>query len=105
MMIYGPSDLFFNYFEIRQLRWDGEKAAIRYLQKQAPQYLTLFNQFLTERDRKVKFRLYKKLAEMTVAPVGQLWYENDTVMVINADEVTPEMENRALDFWEHLLLG
>lgn len=105
MMIYGPSDLFFNYFEIRRLRWDGEKTAIQYLQKHDPEYLALFNQFLAENDRQAKFRFYKQLAEMTVAPVGRLWQENDTVMIIDADEVTPEMENRALDFWQELVQG
>ena len=42
MMLYGPSDLFFNYFEARRLRWSGEKAALQYLQAHDPEYLSLF---------------------------------------------------------------
>ena len=32
MMLYGPFDLFFNYFAARNIHWSGEKLAIRYLE-------------------------------------------------------------------------
>ncbi len=105
MMLYGPSDLFFNYFEARRLRWSGEKAALQYLQHHDPEYLSLFTQFLTEPDRQVKFKLYEQLAALTIAPVGELWQENDTIMMVDADGVSPELEERALDFWETLVAG
>ena len=105
IMLYGPSDLFFNYFEARRLRWSGEKAAIQYLQQHDPAYLSLFNQFLSEPDRQAKFKLYEELAALTVAPVGELWAEDDAIMMVDAEAVTPEMEEGALDFWESLLQG
>ncbi len=105
MMLYGPSDLFFNYFEARRLRWDGEKAALQYLQQHDPEYLSLFTQFLTEPERQAKFKLYEMLAALTIAPVGELWREDDTVMMVDAAEVTPAMERMALDFWEELVRG
>ncbi|MEM7537065.1 MAG: nucleotidyltransferase domain-containing protein [Chloroflexota bacterium] len=103
MMIYGPSDLFFNYFETRRLRWDGEKAAIKYLQKHDPDYLSMFKQFLTENERHAKFRLYEVLAERTIAPVGRLWQTTDTIMMLDGDESTSKMEQKALNFWEELI--
>jgi predicted nucleotidyltransferase len=105
MMIYGPADLFFNYFEARCLRWNGEKQAIHYLQQHDPGYLSLFNQFLIEGDRNVRFRLYEALAERTLAPIGPLWRTTDTVMMVDAEEVTSAMEKAALDFWNDLVGG
>jgi predicted nucleotidyltransferase len=105
MMIYGPADLFFNYFEVRRLQWQGEKAAINYLHRHDPGYLTLFHQFLREHDRRAKFALYEELAKQTVAPVGQLWQAAETIIMVDAEEVTPEMEGEALDFWAELIGG
>lgn len=103
MMLYGPQDLFFSYFTIRQRRWDGEKAAVCYLQEHDPEYLELFNRFLTETDRHEKHRLYEQLAEMTVAPVGRLIKDGESVMIVENNPVTPKQEATALDFWEHLV--
>ena len=103
MAIYGPGDLFWNYFTIRKVFWRGEKQAIRYLQEHDPAYLSLFNRFLGESDRTAKFALYVQLAADTVAPIGALWREGDTIMVVDDPEVTPAMERQALDFWEDLV--
>ena len=103
MMLYGPQDLFFNYFTIRKLRWTGEKAAIRYLEANDPDYLALFNRFLSAHDRHEKFQLYEELARRLVAPVGQIWRAGDTTMMVDANPVTPEMLAEALDFWEGLV--
>lgn len=103
MMLYGPSDLFFNYFAARGVRWAGEKSAIRYLHDHDPGYLALFNRFLAEQDRAGKFRLYEELARQTIAPVGGLWRHGDTVMMLDIAPVTPALEAEALDFWAELV--
>ena len=105
MMLYGPQDLFFSYFTIRQRRWDGEKAAVRYLQEHDPGYLELFNRFLSEHDRHQKYQLYEKLAELTIAPVGRLLREGESTMMVDANPVTPEREAKALAFWQDLASG
>lgn len=103
MMVYGPQDLFFSYFTIRQRRWDGDKAAIRYLQEHDPNYLDLFERFLVEGNRDRKFQLYEELAELTVAPVGSLMKNGESTMILNSASVTPEREEAALGFWEKLV--
>ena len=103
MMLYGPPDLFFNYFAVRGIRWRGEKSAIQHLQQDDPGYLALFSRFLAESDRTEKFRLYEELAVETIAPVGQLWQDGDTVMMVDAEDVTPQLEQQALDFWQELV--
>ena len=103
MLIYGPQDLFWNYFTIRQLPPDSEKKKIQYLQEHDPEFLALFNRFLAEPDRHAKFHLYAQLAERVLAPVGPLWPQGATIMNVNAKVVTVEMEQQALDFWEALV--
>jgi predicted nucleotidyltransferase len=103
MAIYGPSDLFWSYFTLRKMPWRGEKEAIHYLQTHDPEYLAIFNQFISESERHAKFALYEQLAVRTVAPVGTLWRDGDAVMLVDAPQVTPKMERQALDFWEGLV--
>lgn len=103
MMLFGPQDLFFNYFAVRGLPPDNEKKAIQYLQSHDPAYLRLFNQFLAERDRHVKYQLYEQLAVLTLAPVGALWQTGETALNLDAQLVTPALEQEALGFWEALI--
>ncbi|MCE7989429.1 MAG: hypothetical protein DYG89_50400 [Caldilinea sp. CFX5] len=80
MMLFGPQDLFFTYFTVRGLPPDNEKKVIQYLQSHDPEYLWLFNRFLTEQDRHVKYQLYEELAALTLAPVGGLWPTGETIL-------------------------
>lgn len=103
MMLFGPQDLFFNYFAVRELPPDSEKKAIQYLQTHDPGYLQLFNCFLTEQDRAVKFQLYEQLAVLTLAPVGALWQTGETVLNLDVQVVSSALEEEAMDFWEALI--
>lgn len=76
-----------------------------YLQSHDPDYLRLFNQFLAERDRHVKYQLYEQLAVLTLAPVGALWQMWETTLNLDTQPVTPVREEDALDFWEMLVCG
>lgn len=102
MLLFGPQDLFWNYFEIRQLQPASEKQQIGYLQKHDPAFLALFNRFLAETDRQEKFRLYKRLAAQVLAPIGTHWQPGETILNISAEVATPALEKQALDFWEEL---
>ncbi len=46
--VYGHADLWFGYVAIRRLPWPGDKAALRALEAQDPDYLALFRQFIAE---------------------------------------------------------
>ncbi|MEZ4673852.1 MAG: hypothetical protein R2932_06345 [Caldilineaceae bacterium] len=105
MMLYGPQDLFWNYFQVRKLAPDSEKQQIIYLEEHDPQFLAQFKYFLTEQDRHEKFRRYEALATTVLAPVGQLWQAGEVVLNLDAEAVTPKLELYALDFWESLVLS
>ena len=51
LALYGPADLLFNYFHIRNIAWEGEKAAVRYLMAHDPAYLELLRAFIREGER------------------------------------------------------
>ena len=104
LALYGAPDLLFNYFVIRNLRWEGEKAAVRYLMAHDPFYLDLFRQFVAESNRECKFQLYEQLATLTVAPMGELWHDGTTVLgLLNPKEMSPDAMEDTLNFWERLM--
>ena len=77
-LLYGLDDAFTGYFATRGLRWQGEKAAVRYLREHDPAFLTLFQQAVAEQDRPAKFALYEQLCQQATAPVGGLWPDEPT---------------------------
>lgn len=101
---YGTSDLLLRYFRIRQLRWQGEKAAVRYLAEHDPDYLQLLQQFLATGERTAKFSLYERLVAMAAAPGGGLWLPGATAIEFHPEvEFGAETVAGALNFWESLL--
>jgi hypothetical protein len=71
--VYGHADLWFNYFGIRQIPWQGDKAAAQYLQDHDARYLKLYKRFLAARDRTDKLELYRRAAAHVTEPLGGLW--------------------------------
>ncbi len=104
MALYGPADLLFNYFDIRNLTWHGDKEAVRYLMAHDPTYLARFQAFISESDLATKAALYKELAARTVAPVGNLWPQGITALAVNRGS-EPESQREALRLWDALTEG
>jgi len=103
MALYAPRDLVFGYFQLRGLRWEGDKAAVHHLMTHDPAYLDLLTRFLDEPNRGKKCALYERLAALTVAPAGSLWKEGETAITFGGEQVTPDMVEAALCFWQGLL--
>lgn len=103
MGLYGLSDVVFSYFRVRQLRWEGDKAAIRYLQTHDPAYWALLQRFLYAGERQHKFQLYEQLAAHTLAPVGGVWSEEITALWFDPPPTASTMVEHGLDFWQQLL--
>ncbi|MBN1581639.1 MAG: hypothetical protein JXA89_13120 [Anaerolineae bacterium] len=81
MAVYGHADLWFNYFTIRKLDWDGDKAAVAYLREHDPAYLALYQRFIDTTDRQAKLACYEQAAMRATEPLGGLW--TDPVDQIN----------------------
>ncbi len=103
MALFGPQDLFWNYFAVRGLQPDSEKKQIAYLQKHDPTFLADFHRFLMEPDQGEKVRRYVALAERVLAAVGPLWQASETILNLSGKDRTVAMEEEALDFWTDLI--
>jgi predicted nucleotidyltransferase len=104
-LLYGAVDIFRGYFHCRRLFWEGEKAALGYLQAHDPEFLAMFQRFVHTTDRDEKMVLYEELAQWATAPMGGIWPRDATAMQLAkpVDPVTPEVVQEALDSWEDLL--
>jgi len=98
------NNLFWGYFSLRSILWEGEKNAVRYLEIHDPEFLRLVRQCLAETERKVKVKLLETIAEIVTAPAGCLWTGKPTAITIK-DEGNPKPEDieKALMFWEQLI--
>ncbi|OQA46733.1 MAG: hypothetical protein BWY52_00618 [Chloroflexi bacterium ADurb.Bin325] len=103
-LLYSLFDCWWYYFLLRKLPERGEKAQVRYMQAHDPEYLALFRACLAEGDRARRFALYRRLAELTVAPAGGLWAEDATsVLPETGIAWQADTPDRALAFWAELL--
>ena len=80
MALHGHMDVWYSYFTIRRIGDTGEKNAIRYLLAHDPDFLLQYKQFIHEIDRNAKFTRYEKVAELALAPFGDLWTADTTAM-------------------------
>jgi hypothetical protein len=103
-LLFTVNLLFCDYFHIRGMPWQGSKAAMRWLEHHDPDYLTLFHSFLDATNRADKLPIYERLVQLTLAPVGSVLSDKETAVQFAPDTAfTPEMVERGLAFWEHLL--
>ena len=72
-LLYGISEIVMAYFALRQLPWHGEKEAVRHLLRHDRRFLDMFQQTVRTITLGEKIRLYRKLAELALAPAGPLW--------------------------------
>lgn len=91
------------YYRLRDLRWSGEKAAVRYLQAQDPDYLATLRACLAEKDRTRKVALYERLVSEMLAPVGPPWPGDATAVYLRGEAHKPENIDAILRFWSSLL--
>jgi hypothetical protein len=103
LMLYGAlHDICRAYYRLRNLPWEGEKAAMRYLQRHDPAYLGLLRECLAATERARKAQLFEQLATETLRPVGQAWQPGCTAVILDAPDATAAQIETALDFWQSL---
>jgi predicted nucleotidyltransferase len=93
--------VFLGYFEIIKIAWTGEKEAVKWLKENDPAFLDLFQQCL-DANGDGKFKLYKKLAELALEPVGGAWKAN-AVAIMPSSDVNEKGLESALDYWDELV--
>lgn len=103
-LLYTVVEVWQAYFRLRGLPSLGEKHDIRYLARTDPEYLDLFRCCLSEPDRARKFELYRRMADIALAPMGGLWREGTTAVQFRGDtKWQPDMVENALAAWRELV--
>lgn len=103
-LLYTIMEVWQAYFMLRRLPSLGEKHDIRYLAANDPEYVELFRCCLAEPDRARKFALYRRLADVALAPMGGLWKEGTTAMQLRGDtQWHPDTVDNAFAFWQELI--
>jgi predicted nucleotidyltransferase len=103
--MYGVMNVMLAYFQVRRLLWEGDKAAIRHLMAHDPAFFRLLQELLRSSDPRRSFRLYEQLCRRALAPIGDLWQGEPTVLWNDSVAATPESVAGALVFWEELIGG
>ena len=103
MLTSGISRLCRDYYRARGLVWEGEKAAVRFLQDHDPRYLNLLRCYLAESGRAEKVNFYRQLVEKTIAPIGPIWIRGQSAVYLRNMEEQPARVEEALAFWEELI--
>jgi hypothetical protein len=92
------------YFRLRGLDWSGEKAAVRHLAANDPEYLEALGACLQEVDLERRMALYEALAQRTLRPFGGLWNPGQTIFQFRPGiEVSPELTGETERFWDSLV--
>lgn len=102
MLSGGLHDICRAYYQARHLAWEGEKAAMRYLQQHDSTYLALLRECLAASDRARKLQLFEQLVAESLSPVGGLWAVGNAAVCLDGPEVTQSQVETALNFWESL---
>lgn len=103
LMLCGSlHDICRTYYTARHLPWEGEKAAIRYLQQHDAAFLALLRECLAASDRARKLQLFEQLVAESLSPAGGLWAVGNTSVCLDGPEATERQVETALNFWESL---
>jgi predicted nucleotidyltransferase len=100
MLCGGLSDICRAYYQIRDLPWEGEKAALRYLQQHDAQYLARLRECLAASDRARKVELFEQIVADTLRPAGETWQPGCTAVCLDGPDQARVQVETALDFWQ-----
>jgi predicted nucleotidyltransferase len=101
---YSLTQVLWDYFIVRRIPWQGEKKAFAYWHEHDPEYLALFQAYHATTDRREKFAIYTQMAQRTMEPIGGMWPPQAVNVALNADEFDLEDVDKAIRFWESLLV-
>lgn len=97
-LLYSVIELITAYFSFRSIPWRGEKAAIKYFERNDPSFLSVFQKYTASNDLDEKMKYYQNLFDKTFFDVYQKWRNDFVVTISNKNGYDKEL----LSFWESL---
>lgn len=99
-LLYATMDLL-QYLELRNVPWRGEKATVRYLRENHPEFLSKFFACIRADNLDTQFRLYSELVKDTLEGIGELWDET-TIAVVPAENYSSKIVEKGINLWNRL---
>lgn len=91
-----------SYFDLRGIAWQGEKAAVRYWTQHDAGYLEKVNACFAAPDRPARLAAYQSLVEITLQPIGKIFTEGDTAVLLTDSNDLNQNVRKSLDYWNSL---
>lgn len=80
-LLYSTIELVCAYLALRDIPWQGEKAAVSYLQKNAPNFYAIFKQYLQAQSIEERFATYAKMFSLTLTEEYGPWGQEDQIVI------------------------
>jgi predicted nucleotidyltransferase len=96
-LLYGLFETVMDCLRFRGIPWQGEKAAVRWLDEHDPAFLALFEAALAAVTTADRMALYEELVRKACEPVGEVWGAEQT-----GGASYPQGDPRASSRWEKL---
>ncbi len=91
-----------NYFDIRGVAWEGEKAALRYWVEHDTRYLETIRQCLGIHDRNERLAAYRELVKQTLEPIGKVFEQGETAVMLANSQASLADVQTTLQYWNSL---
>lgn len=92
-----------SYFALRNLVWEGEKAAIRYWLQHDSSCYELLQAVLAAQERPLRLQAYEHFVQYVLAPVGAVMHKGETALILNGPH-QPDAVRSVLMYWNGLLV-
>jgi predicted nucleotidyltransferase len=100
-LMYSLAEVIAGYFNLRNMNWRGEKAAIKWLKNNDSNFYLLFKSYTKERLLENKFKLYEEMAQKSLEPVNGI-IPPASIMVMSNNTNLDSLHS-SLRFWEKLI--
>lgn len=100
-LLYTIPELICGYFQFRDISWQGEKQALKYLKENDQEFYDLFISYTKAQNLNDRFENYSKMIEKVFVGVYKIW-QKDQIIAETKDEKS-ESKNKAIEFWKELI--
>lgn len=98
-LLYSVIELITAYFSFRAIPWRGEKAAVKHLEQNDPEFIAIFQKYSESNTLEGKMKYYERLFEKIFFSEYQKWEKDFIITISNKDGHSPKL----LDFWNSLV--
>jgi len=97
-LLYSVIELITAYFSFRGIPWRGEKAAVKYLEQNDPDFLATFQKYSESNTLAEKMKYYEQLFDKIFFDEYQKWEKDFIIPISNKNEYDPKLSY----FWNDL---